>query len=69
MGHGTDLNENSAVAAKREVDAIAGRWDDLPRVHNAYMEEAPLIAEWDTITSQPECGGGALLHLGWIAQL
>jgi len=52
VGHGTDLNENSAVAAKREVDAIAalGRFAE---VHNSYMEEAPLIAEWDKMTTQP----------------
>ena len=42
VGHGTDLNENSAVAAKREVDRIAalGRYRE---VLSAYMEEAPLI--------------------------
>ena len=52
VGHGTDLNENSAVAAKREVDRIAalGRYGE---VCNAYMEEAPLIAKWDEISSQP----------------
>src|SRR5260221_9934009 len=46
VGHGTDLNENSAVAAKREVARIAelGLYAD---VHNAYMEEEPLIAKWD----------------------
>jgi len=52
VGHGTDLNENSALAAKREVDAITalGRFAE---VHNTYMEEAPLIADWDKITAQP----------------
>jgi sirohydrochlorin cobaltochelatase len=52
VGHGTDLNENSAVAAKREVEKIAalGRYGE---VHNAYMEEAPLIAKWDEISSFP----------------
>lgn len=45
VGHGTDLNENSAVAAKREVEKIAalGRYG---QVLNAYMEEEPLIAKW-----------------------
>jgi sirohydrochlorin cobaltochelatase len=52
VGHGTDLNENSAVAAKREVDAIA-QMSRFAEVHNAYMEESPLIAEWDKITAQP----------------
>lgn len=52
VGHGTDLNENSAVAAKREVEAIEKR-GIYAEVKNAYMEEAPLIAEWDTLSSQP----------------
>ena len=52
VGHGTDLNENSAVAAKREVDRIAalGRYAE---VRNAYMEEAPLIGKWDELSTQP----------------
>jgi sirohydrochlorin cobaltochelatase len=51
VGHGTDLNENSAVAAKREVDAIAamGRY---AQVLNAYMEEAPLISKWADLATQ-----------------
>ena len=45
VDHGTDLNENSAVAAKREVERIAalGRFGE---VRNAYMEEEPLISKW-----------------------
>ena len=52
VGHGTDLNENSAVAAKREVERIAalGRYRE---VLSAYMEEAPLIAEWDRLSTSP----------------
>lgn len=52
VGHGTDLNENSAVAAKREVERIAalGRYAE---VRNAYMEEEPLISKWDEYSSQP----------------
>jgi sirohydrochlorin cobaltochelatase len=52
VGHGTDLNENSAAAAKREVERIAatGRYAE---VLNAYMEEAPLIADWDKLSMQP----------------
>ncbi len=52
VGHGTDLNDNSAVAAKREVERIAAL-GHFAEVHNAYMEEAPLIAEWDRLTAQP----------------
>jgi sirohydrochlorin cobaltochelatase len=52
VGHGTNLNDNSAVAAKREVERIR----DLgiyAEVLNTYMEEAPLIGEWDALTTQP----------------
>jgi sirohydrochlorin cobaltochelatase len=52
VGHGTDLNENSAAAAKREVDRIAAT-ERFAEVRNAYMEEAPLIAKWDQLSSQP----------------
>jgi sirohydrochlorin cobaltochelatase len=52
VGHGTDLNENSAVAAKREVQNIAAR-GIYAEVLNAYMEENPLIAKWDEYASQP----------------
>ncbi len=47
--HGTDLNENSAVAAKREVEKIAGLCR-YAEVLNVYMEEAPKIADWRTLT-------------------
>jgi sirohydrochlorin cobaltochelatase len=52
VAHGTDLNENSAVAAKREAEKIRalGRY---AAVHNVYMEESPLIAEWRTLTNTP----------------
>ncbi len=52
VGHGTDLNDNSAVAAKREVERIAaqGRY---AQVRNAYMEEEPLISKWDEYSTQP----------------
>jgi sirohydrochlorin cobaltochelatase len=52
VGHGTDLNENSAVAAKREVERIAER-GIYAEVLNAYMEEEPLIAKWDEYAAQP----------------
>ncbi len=45
VGHGTDLNDNSAVAAKREVERIAAR-GIYGEVLNAYMEEDPLISHW-----------------------
>jgi sirohydrochlorin cobaltochelatase len=51
-GHGTDLNENSAVAAKREVEKIRDR-GVFAEVLSAYMEEAPRISDWDGLTNQP----------------
>lgn len=52
VGHGTNLNDNSAFAAKREVDRIleTGLYGE---VLNTYMEEAPLISEWDAYTRCP----------------
>lgn len=52
VGHGTDLNENSAAAAKREVEKIRAM-GIYAETLNAYMEEPPLIAEWDRLASQP----------------
>ncbi len=52
VGHGTNLNDNSAVAAKREVQAIRDR-GIYAEVLNAYMEEAPLIADWAALATQP----------------
>ena len=52
VGHGTDLNDNSAIAAKREVATIRGR-GLYAEVFNAYMEEDPLIANWADIATQP----------------
>ncbi|MDQ6655044.1 MAG: cobalamin biosynthesis protein CbiX [Verrucomicrobiota bacterium] len=52
VGHGTSLNDNSAVAAKREVENIRqlGRY---AAVLNTYMEEAPLVADWAQFTDTP----------------
>ncbi len=52
VGHGTGLNENSAVAAKREVEAIR-KLDRYAAVLNVYMEEAPLVADWAKLTTTP----------------
>ncbi len=52
VGHGTDLNDNSAVAAKREVERIAAL-GIYAEVLNAYMEEEPLISKWDGYATQP----------------
>src|SRR4051812_41260803 len=52
VGHGTNLNDNSAVAAKREVERIRAR-SRYAQVLNAYMEEAPLISDWHQLAEQP----------------
>jgi sirohydrochlorin cobaltochelatase len=50
VAHGTDLNENSAVAAKREAERIRGlaKYAD---VLNVYMEEPPLVSDWQKMTT------------------
>ncbi len=52
VGHGTSLNDNSAVAAKRAAEAIAAQ-SDYASVLNVYMEEAPLVADWRKLTHTP----------------
>ena len=52
VGHGTSLNDNSAVAVKQQVEAIRaqGRY---AAVLSTYMEEPPLIADWVKLTDTP----------------
>jgi sirohydrochlorin cobaltochelatase len=50
VAHGTDLNENSAVAAKREAERIRCQ-GEYAAVLNVYMEEPPLVANWKELTS------------------
>jgi sirohydrochlorin cobaltochelatase len=52
VGHGTALNDKSAIAAKREVEKI-GALRRYASVQNAYMEEAPLISAWARLTTTP----------------
>ena len=49
VAHGTDLNENSAVAAKREAEKI-GALGKYAAVLNVYMEEPPLVSDWRKLT-------------------
>lgn len=51
VGHGTGLNENSAAAAKLQVEKISAT-GEYAEVHSAYMEEAPLISDWDKLASR-----------------
>lgn len=52
VGHGTNLNDNSAKAAKDQVKKIR-ELGEYAEVLSAYMEEPPLIAEWDRLSTQP----------------
>src|SRR6266513_1823664 len=52
VAHGTDLNENSAVAAKREAEKIRAL-GKYAAVLNVYMEEAPLVSDWRKLTRTP----------------
>jgi sirohydrochlorin cobaltochelatase len=52
VAHGTDLNENSAVAAKREAEKIRAL-GKYAAVLNVYMEEAPLVSDWRSLTDTP----------------
>jgi sirohydrochlorin cobaltochelatase len=52
VAHGTDLNENSAVAAKRETEKIRAL-GKFAAVLNVYMEEPPRIADWRKLTNTP----------------
>jgi sirohydrochlorin cobaltochelatase len=52
VAHGTDLNENSAVAAKREAEKIRAL-GKYAAVLNVYMEEAPLVSNWRNFTETP----------------
>src|SRR5207253_8028737 len=49
VAHGTDLNENSAVAAKREAEKIRAL-RKYATVLNVYMEEPPLVSDWRKLT-------------------
>jgi len=50
VAHGTDLNENSAVAAKREAEKIRAL-GKYATVLNVYMEEPPLVSNWRKLTT------------------
>jgi sirohydrochlorin cobaltochelatase len=52
VGHGTDLNDNSARAAKEQAARIRDH-GEYAQVVSSYMEEAPLIADWDKLSDHP----------------
>jgi sirohydrochlorin cobaltochelatase len=49
VGHGTGLNDNSAVAAKHQVEIIR-TLNRYAAVLNVYMEEPPLVSDWLKLT-------------------
>jgi len=49
VGHGTGLNDNSAVAAKHQVEIIRSL-NRYAAVLNVYMEEPPLVSDWLKLT-------------------
>jgi sirohydrochlorin cobaltochelatase len=49
VGHGTGLNDNSAVAAKHQVEIIRAL-HRYGAVLNVYMEEPPLVSDWLKLT-------------------
>jgi sirohydrochlorin cobaltochelatase len=53
VGHGTNLNENSTAAIKRQVELIAGGGYGFAQVLDAYMEEPPWVKDWDTLATAP----------------
>ncbi len=52
VAHGTDLNENSAAAAKREAEKIRAL-GCYANVLNVYMEEFPMVSDWRILTNTP----------------
>jgi sirohydrochlorin cobaltochelatase len=67
VGHGTNLNDNSAVAAKREVERIR-ETSGYAQVLNAYMEEEPLISSGtNTPRSQTSSWCHSSSRMGCIA--
>lgn len=49
VGHGTSLNDNSARAAKDQVERIRSM-GLYAQVEAAYMEEPPLVSDWDKMS-------------------
>jgi len=52
-GHGTGLNQNSTKAIRDQATLIADSGAGYAAVLDAYMEEAPFIADWDKMSDTP----------------
>jgi sirohydrochlorin cobaltochelatase len=53
VGHGTSLNENSTKAIQDQVKLIHEGGHGFAEVVDAYMEQAPLVADWARLTVSP----------------
>lgn len=53
VGHGTGLNKQSAEAIRTQVTALSERHPEYASVQEAYMEEEPLIENWDKLAETP----------------
>lgn len=53
VGHGTSLNENSTKAIQDQVALIREGGHGYAEVIDAYMEQAPLVADWAALTKAP----------------
>jgi sirohydrochlorin cobaltochelatase len=53
VGHGTSLNENSTKAIQDQVRLIREGGYGFAEVVDAYMEEAPFVADWHQLTTAP----------------
>ena len=53
VGHGTALNEQSTKAIKDQITLIQQQNEKFAQVMDAYMEEAPLISDWNQLSTQP----------------
>lgn len=54
VGHGTGLNKNSTKAIKDQVELIKTLPENrFASVQDTYMEEAPLISDWDQLADTP----------------
>ncbi|MFZ4763702.1 MAG: CbiX/SirB N-terminal domain-containing protein [Roseimicrobium sp.] len=53
VGHGTALNENSRKIIEKQVALIRDGGHGYAEVLDAYMEEAPFIAQWHELAKAP----------------
>lgn len=53
VGHGTNLNENSRKVIENQVALIRDGHHGFAEVVDAYMEEQPLVSDWDKLTTAP----------------